>query len=394
VSIFGFDQQNYYTSMSVGSYLSSRIKFYGYNLKKLKDISSELEKTLLRNPRIKEVRKSSSQWGYYSGDSLENILKIDKAKLRAYNIDPAYLYAHLQTVIRGRFGSPARIRTEGKEIAVSIKFPDADTLDLRGLKETLIRTNGGEYLRLGEVADLIERPIAGSIDRENQQFQLTVSWDFRGPAKAEERYRKGLFESLHLPAGFSATLDEGWRITEKEQTQINWAISISLVLIFMIIAALFESLIQPFFIMLAVPLGLIGVFVAFVIAKTSFDSTAWIGVILLSGIVVNNAILLVDHINLKRKQGMVLLEAVVEGARERIRPIVMTTSTTVFGILPMLLITGESGKAEIWRSLALCTAGGLTSSTIFLLIVVPVIYFHGDRLRLWAAAKWSELRRK
>jgi len=391
VSISGFDQQSYYSSMSVGSWLSSRIKFYGYNLKKLKDITSEMEKTLRRNPRIKEVRIVSSQWGWY-GDSLENILKIDKAKLRAYDIDPAYLYFHLQTVIQGRFGSPARIRMGGKEIAVSIKFPDTETLDLRGLKETLIRTRGNEYLRLGEVAELIERPIAGSIDRENQQFQQTVSWDFRGPAKAEERYRKGLFESLHLPAGFSATLDETWRITTQEQTQINWAILISLVLIFMIIAALFESLIQPFFIMMAVPLGLIGVFVAFVIAKASFDSTAWIGVILLSGIVVNNAILLVDHINLKRKQGMALLEAVVEGARERIRPIFMTTSTTVFGILPMLLITGDSGKAEIWGSLALCTAGGLVTSTMFLLIVVPVVYFHGDRLRLWAAAKWSELR--
>jgi HAE1 family hydrophobic/amphiphilic exporter-1 len=89
---------------------------------------------------------------------------------------------------------------------------------------------------------------------------------------------------------------------------------------------------------------------------------------------------------------MDLLDAVVEGSRERIRPIIMTTTTTVFGILPMLLITGEAGKAEIWGSLALCTAGGLTSSTLLLLIVVPVMYFHGDRLRLWAAAKWSELR--
>jgi HAE1 family hydrophobic/amphiphilic exporter-1 len=369
VSISGFDPQGYYSSMSVGSWLSSRIKFYGYNLKKLKDITSELERTLRRNPRIKEVRIVSSQWGWY-GDSQENILKIDKAKLRAYDIDPAYLYFHLQTVIRGRFGSPARIRTGGKEIAVSIKFPDAETLDIRGLKETLIRTRGGE----------------------NQQFQQTVSWDFRGPAKAEERYRKGLFATLHLPAGFSAVLDEPYLMTREEQTQINWAILISLVLIFMIIAALFESLIQPFFIMMAVPLGLIGVFVAFVIAKAPFDSTAWIGVILLGGIVVNNAILLVDHINLKRKQGMPLLEAVVEGARERIRPIIMTTGTTVFGILPMLLISAESGQREIWASLALCTAGGLVTSTMFLLIVVPVIYFHGDRLRLWASAKWSELR--
>jgi HAE1 family hydrophobic/amphiphilic exporter-1 len=181
-------------------------------------------------------------------------------------------------------------------------------------------------------------------------------------------------------------------MTEKEQAQIRRAIAISLVLIFMIIAALFESLAQPFYIMLAVPLGLIGVFIAFVLAGASFDSSAYIGVILLAGIVVNNSILLVDHINLKRKQGLALLEAVAEGARERIRPIIMTTGTTVFGILPMLLIPAESGKMRIWSALALCTAGGLVSSTLFLLIVVPVVYIHGDRLRSWAAVKWNEFR--
>jgi HAE1 family hydrophobic/amphiphilic exporter-1 len=392
ISVSGFDPQWYSSSMGAGTYYSSRIKFFGYNLKKLKEITADLEKTLRRNPRIKEVRTVSSRYGWWRGDTVEDVLRIDKSILRRYDIDPAYLYFQLQTTIQGSFGTPARIRTGGKDITVSVKFPEASTLDMRGLRETLIRTRGGEYLRLGEIAVFDETPIPGSIDRENQQFQQTIMWEFRGPAKAEERYRKAVFASLHLPPGFSATLDESWYVTEEEQKQINFAIAVALVIIFMILAALYESFVTPFFVLLAVPLALIGVFVAFVVAGAPFDPTAYIGVILLAGIVVNNAILLVDHINLRRKQGLGLLEAVVRGTKDRIRPIFMTTATTVFGMLPLLLIGAEANKRQIWSSLALCTVGGLTTSTVLILIVIPVLYYHGDGLRAWGAEKVREAR--
>lgn len=392
ISVSGFDPQWYSSSMGAGTYYSSRIKFYGYNLKKLKEITADLEKTMRRNPRIKEVRTVSSRYGWWRGDTVEDVLKIDKAALRRYDIDPAYLYFHLQTMIQGSFGTPARIRTGGKDIIVSVKFPEASTLDMRGLREALIQTRAGEYLRLGEISSFDEVPIAGSIDRENQQFQQTIMWEFRGPSKAEERYRKAVFSSLHLPPGFSATLDEQWYVTEEEQKQINFAIAVALVIIFMILAALYESFITPFFVLLAVPLSLIGVFVAFVVAKAPFDPTAYIGVLLLSGIVVNNAILLVDHINLRRKQGLGLVEAVVRGTKDRVRPIFMTTATTVFGMLPLLLIGAGANKRQIWSSLALCTVGGLTTSTLLILVVIPVLYYHGDKLRAWGAEKAREAR--
>jgi hydrophobic/amphiphilic exporter-1 (mainly G- bacteria), HAE1 family len=392
ISVSGFDPQYYSSSMGAGTYYSSRIKFTGYNLKKLKEITADLERTLRRNPRIKEVRTVSSRYGWWRGDTVEDILKIDKAALKRYNVDPSYLYFALQTMIQGTFGQPARIRTEGKDITVSVKTPDAATLDMRELREALIMTQGGEYLRLGEVAAFSEAPIPGAIDRENQQFQQTLMWEFRGPSKAEERYRKGVFNSLHLPPGFAATLDEQGFVTEEEQKQINFAIAVALVIIFMILAALYESFVLPFFVLLAVPLSLIGVFVAFIVAKAPFDPTAYIGVILLSGIVVNNAILLVDHINARRRQGLPLLEAVVRGTKDRVRPILMTTATTVFGMLPLLLISAETNKRQIWSSLALCTVGGLTTSTLLIMVVIPVLYFHGDGLRAWGAEKAREAR--
>ncbi len=393
IGVYGFDPQGYSSSMSAGTYLSSRIKFFGYNLKKLRDIAVDLEKTLRRNPRIREVRTSHSRYAWYWGDSYENILRLDKDALRRYDIDPQYLYSHLGALVRGRFGTPLRILSEGKQLALSVKFPEAAVMDVRQLQDALITTPSGEHLRLGEISRLEERLIAGAIDRENQQFQLTVMWEFRGPAKAEERYRKAVFASLHLPPGFSATLEERWLMTEQEKGQLTFAIIFSLILIFMILAGLYESFIHPFLILFAVPLALVGVFIAFIIADYPFDSSAYIGVILLGGIVVNNAIILVDHINLKRKQGRPLLEAVVEGTRDRVRPILMTASTTVLGILPLLLVQAQAGvKRQIWSSLALCTVGGLTASTVFVLAVIPLLYYHGDGLRGWFAERFGELR--
>jgi HAE1 family hydrophobic/amphiphilic exporter-1 len=129
-----------------------------------------------------------------------------------------------------------------------------------------------------------------------------------------------------------------------------------------------------------------------VVADISFDSSAYIGVILLGGIVVNNSILLVDHINLKRREGMPILEAVVEGARERIRPIFLTTSTTVLGMLPIVLIQIGETNQHLWSSLALCQVGGLITSTIFILIAIPILYYYGDNVRTWGARKIAELR--
>jgi len=391
IGVSGFDPQGYYSSMGPTTYYDSRIKFYGYNLKKLKQITSELERTLKRNPRIKDVLITSGRYSWWRLESFEYVLKIEKRILRKYDIDPNYLYYHLQVLLAGRLAYPLKLKIEGKERDISIKFPEAAMLDLKGLQEELIMTKGGEYLRLKDISTLEERPIAGSIDREDQQFQQTVMWEFRGPSKAAERYKEAVFNGLELPPGFSATL-EGyeWRMTEEEKGEITFAIIFSLVIIFMILASLYENLIQPFFILLAVPLALIGVFIAFVIADFPFDSSAYIGVILLGGIVVNNSILLVDHINLKRREGLNLLDAVLAGAKERIRPIFMTTSTTVLGMLPLILIQLEVERRRLWSSLALSAVGGLISSTVFILVVVPVLYYHGDGIRSFATRKIYE----
>ena len=393
ISIYGFDPQGYHSSVSSGPYLSSNIKFYGYNLKKLKEITSNLERDLKRNPRIKETRITSSRFYWGNLDSFEYVLKLDREAMRQYNLDPSFLYYHIGTLIAGRAFSVMRTKIGGKEIDISIKFPESAWIDMKNLQDSLIQTQGGEYVRLGEISSITENPVAGSIDREDQQYQQTLMWEFRGPYKAADRYKQTVYDKLQLPPGFSAKIDDDFYMTEEEKGQLTFAIIFSLVIIFMILASLYESIIQPFFILLAVPLALIGVFVAFVLADFPFDSSAYIGVILLGGIVVNNSILLVDHINLKRKEGLPLLEAVLKGAQERIRPIFLTTSTTVLGMLPLVLIQVEAGRRRIWSSLALSAVGGLISSTILILIVIPIFYYYGDNIQSRVKEKLSVLYR-
>src|SRR5690606_23844440 len=154
---------------------------------------------------------------------------------------------------------------------------------------------------------------------------------------------------------------------------------ISIVLIFMVTAALFESIRQPLCVLLAVPMALIGVFLIFFYTGATFTREAYIGVIMMGGIVVNNSILLVDHINQRRRRdGLPLYDAVLQGTLERVRPILMTSATTVLGLLPLVLFS-EAADANIWNALGYALIGGMTSSTLLVLTVTPALYLLFER---------------
>jgi len=167
-------------------------------------------------------------------------------------------------------------------------------------------------------------------------------------------------------------------MSEEETRQIYLVIALSLLFIFMVTAGLFESLIHPLVVMVTIPMGLIGVFLIYWLTGKNFDRGAYIGVVLLGGIVVNNAILLVARIRQLQWEGYELYQAVMEAAQNRFRPILMTSLTTILGLLP-LIINAQTGT--LWSTLALSTVGGLLSSTLLVLVVTPVLYVFGERLK-------------
>ncbi|MDH5643479.1 MAG: efflux RND transporter permease subunit, partial [Gemmatimonadota bacterium] len=181
-------------------------------------------------------------------------------------------------------------------------------------------------------------------------------------------------ESTDLPDGYRIEGQQEWNWDDDEQKQVYAVLAVSLILIFMVTAALFESLRQPIVVLLTVPMALIGVFLMFFYTGANFTREAYIGVIMMGGIVVNNAILLVDHVNqLRRVKGFPLMEAVVKGTLERVRPILMTSTTTILGLLPLVLFS-DFVDANIWNALGYALIGGLLSSTLLVLTVTPAVY--------------------
>jgi HAE1 family hydrophobic/amphiphilic exporter-1 len=179
-------------------------------------------------------------------------------------------------------------------------------------------------------------------------------------------------DATSLPPGFKIDAEDDWRWTDEEANQVYIALAFAVLLIYMVTAGLFESLAAPVVVLLTLPLALIGVFLIFFYTNATFTRTAYIGTIMMAGIVVNNAILIVYHIGELRRT-LPTRAAILQGTLERVRPILMTTFTTVFGLLPLVLFA-ESQDENIWNSLALATIGGLISSTLFVLVAIPVAY--------------------
>jgi HAE1 family hydrophobic/amphiphilic exporter-1 len=351
-----------------GSAPQYRLRVLGYNYNETKKFAEEIGRTLTRHPRVREVNTSSAGW-YAEGQSFETILAIDREKLPAYGLTVQSVMAQLGAYLREDFTRQELIMND-EPLIYRIKFADFDKFELQGLFRMTVRGERNQPVHLADIAHIAERPTQSLIARENQQYQRWITFEFRGPWKLGNRYVESIVKNTHLPPGYKLEQPE-WRWGSVEDEKELWkVIGLSLLLIFMVTAALFESLKQPFIIMMAVPMALIGVFLIFWLIEQPFDRSAYIGVVLLGGIVVNNAIIMVDHINQLRRSGMERREAIITGATDRLRPILMTSLTTIVGLLPMVVAADKTG---LWYALALATIGGMASSTLLVLLVVPAL---------------------
>ncbi len=377
ISISGFDENSYYYSAETGSFLPYSIQIKGYNYEKLMEFANEVKKSILNHRRIQEVdieTFSDFRWG--STKEKYYIFKINREKLKKYGIiNPNIVYYLLSSLITERSGR-LKMKMGDREMYVEIKVTDVDEIELSDILNKSFVSLEGIPFRVRDVMDFKVSRTSGEISRENQEYIAFIKWDYLGSVKAGERFHKTLFKNLVVPPGFKKSEEhKRFMLTKKEKGQLNFAILVSLILVYLILGILYENLLQPILIMLAIPLAMVGVFIAYLLSDFNFDSSSYIGIILMSGIVVNNAILLIDNINLRFKQSGKLIESISIGAKERIRPIIITTLTTVFGMLPLVLST-EAGKSDIWSSLALCIVGGLTSSALLILFVLPILYYY------------------
>ncbi len=379
VRVYGYGPSFYGTGASLPNY---SIQILGYNYEKVREIAEDLGNRLRRLSRVHEVDTNASG-NYFERDrATEFVAEIRRDALNRYGMSVQEFVSRLQAAVRGQTGA-ALLRLGGEEVRFEVKLEGSREVDLRKLRETLVTGREGTSIRIGDVVTIEPREVMARIRREDQQYERTVAYEFRGPPRLGDRVREAVVAATALPPGYSIKAREEWRWSREERRQIYQVLAVSLALVFMVTAALFESLRQPLCVLLTVPMALTGVFLLFFYADATFTREAYIGVIMMGGVVVNNAILLVDHINrIRREESLPLEEAVRKGTLQRVRPILMTTATTVLGLLPLVL-TSQGADSRIWNALAYALMGGLASSTFFVLTTTPAVYllFEGPRGR-------------
>ena len=361
-----------------GSAPNYRIKILGYNYEQVRLIAEDLARKLERFSRVREVDTNTAGNWWSRDKATEIVVDIDRRRLALHNLSSQDVVRYVGSAIRGqseRGNAAGSVRLDGEEMLLSVKLQNNRDMDLRTLEGLLIPTqNSREGVRLASVANLYEREVLNQVIRENQQYQRLVSYEFRGPAKLGDRVLETVLAATELPPGYTIDERQTFSFSTEDKQQIWGVTIIAIILVYMVTAAVFESIKQPFCVLLTVPMALIGVFLVFFYSGANFTREAYVGVIMMSGIVVNNAILLVDHVNqLRRKEGLALHAALVRGTIERVRPILMTSLTTICGLLPLVLFA-KNANANIWNSLAYVVIGGLASSTILVLTVTPALY--------------------
>jgi hydrophobic/amphiphilic exporter-1 (mainly G- bacteria), HAE1 family len=361
------------------------IKILGYNYETVRIIAEDLGRRLERFSRIREVDTNSAGGMFNRDRATEMVVEIDRERLALHDVTARDLVQQVGSAIRG-LNQAGSIRVGGEELAFSVKLAGNRDMDMNELQDLLVPGANGAAVRLGDVATLRERQVLSRVLRENQQYQRTVAYEFRGPNRLGDRVKDAVVAATALPPGYTIEDRQAWSWSTEEKQQIYGVLAVAILLIFMVTAALFESLRQPLCVLLTVPMALIGVFLMFWFMRASFTREAYIGVIMMAGIVVNNSILLIDYVNqLRRKDGVALHDALLRGTIERVRPVLMTSMTTIFGLLPLVLFS-KTADQNIWNALGYSLIGGLASSTILVLTVTPALYLiferRGERNRL------------
>lgn len=357
-----------------------RIQVLGYEYLKVKEIAEGVGSRLERLSRVRDVNTNAALSWRDRERATEFGVVIRRDAVASYDLTVEQLIGEVQAAVRGQTSND-QIKIGGDEIRFQVKVEGNREIDLVEFTERLITTSTGEPVRLGNLVDIEPRDVLSAIHREDQQYERSVGYEFRGPPKLGNTTQETTIRTTATPPGYQVRERDSYRITRDEQTQIYLVLGASIILVYMLTAALFESLLLPLCVLLTVPMALIGVFMIFFYTDATFTREAYFGVIIMGGIVVNNAILLVDHINrLRWEEKLALKAAVVRGTVERVRPILMTTTTTILGLLPLVLFT-ETVNATIWNALAFVLIGGLASSSMLVLTVTPAIYFLIEKAR-------------
>ena len=351
-----------------------QIKLNGQEQDVLEEVASQVVWLISEIGGVYNAESSAAE-----GNAELNIT-IDRSLAAKYGLTYQQITNEISLAINGQLAT--QYREGGNEYDVRVIMPEESRSSIAALNTLTIQSQSGRLVPLSDVAEFNQLQGPVMIQRENQQRQINVTADISGRdlGSISTEIEQALM-TMNFPEGYSYSMGGQTEDMMKSFVDLGIALIFSIFLVYVVMAVQFESLLYPFIIMFAMPTTFTGVVLGLFITKTPLSVTALIGVIMLAGIVVNNAIILVDYINIMRRSGLERTEAIMQGAPSRIRPIFMTTLTTVLGLLPLALGIGEG--AEMQAPLAVVVIFGLSCSTIFTLLLVPVMYTYLDDFSNW-----------
>ncbi len=344
----------------------------GFNLKLLRRLAERLAAGMREIDGITDVESSTE------GGTPELQVLFDRERLATFGLSVQDVASVVQSKVLGTVAT--EIQREDRTIDIRVRSDERFRSSARDLRNLVVYQQGKTALPLSAVARVIEDEGPAEIRRADGErvALLTANLAGRDLASASEAIA-GLIEEMGLPQGFDWRMGGQQQEMETSFDSMRLALGLAIFLVYLVMASQFESLLHPFVILFSVPLSLIGVLVTLYLADVRISIVVLIGVVLLAGIVVNNAIILVDTANRLRRRGLDKLDALRRAGRTRLRPILMTTATTVLGLTPMAIGLGEG--SELRSPMALAVIGGLLSSTALTLVVIPVVYRLLDRGR-------------
>ena len=346
------------------------VEIRGYDLGDLARLGRDAERALAAVPGLYDV-KSSLQRG-----SPEVQITYHRDLLASYNLNLSDVASLVREKVQGRVVT--QFREADRRIDVRVRVDEADRAGVADLRRLVVNPRGAIPIRLSGVADIQVEEGPSEIRRIDQQRAVLITANVSGVdlGTATGLIKRAL-EQIDVPADVAFVIGGQNKEMKTSLDSLLFALGLAIFLVYIVMASQFESFVHPFVIIFTIPLALIGVTLVLFAADISLSVVVFLGIIMLAGIVVNNAIVLVDYINHLRASGLTKFDAIAQAGTVRLRPILMTTATTVLGLLPMALGLGEG--AEIRTPMAITVVAGLTSATLLTLVVIPTVYSLLDR---------------
>ena len=341
------------------------LEIFGYDLSVTDKVAAELQGRMEKVEGLRDITVSRKDY------RMEYQIQFDREKLSLNGLNMSTAANAIRNRINGL--TMSQYREEGEEYNIRVRYEEKYRESIEDIENIMIYNPMGVGVRVRDLGAVVETSTLPQVDRQDRQRIVTVTGSIYGRALSEVvEDVTSLLAAYEIPAGVQIEIGGSMEEQQESFGQLGLLLMIVSLLVYIVLASQFESLTYPFMIILTVPFAFTGSILLLAVTGEPLGIMGFVGLIMLVGMVVKNAIVLIDYINLNRERGMSIITAVVHGGRSRLRPVLMTTLTTILGMVPLAIGTGQG--SEMWKSLGISIIGGMTFSTIITLLLIPALY--------------------